>query len=69
MTHSCFASVELARDLLERGADPNAYFVNDYGRMPALYGAAGRAHDSELRGCCSRSGRRPERRRVALPRH
>ena len=26
--HSCFETVELARDLLDRGADPNAYFAN-----------------------------------------
>jgi Ankyrin repeats (3 copies)/Ankyrin repeat len=48
VTHSCFASVELARTLLERGADPNAFFVNEYGRMSALYGAAGRVHDPAL---------------------
>lgn len=46
--HSCFPSVALARDLLERGADPNAFFVNEHGRMSALYGAAGRAHDPTL---------------------
>jgi ankyrin repeat protein len=46
--HSCFPSVELARDLLDRGADPNAFFVNEHGRMSALYGAAGRAHDPAL---------------------
>ena len=32
----------LARELLERGADPNWFFVSEYGRMSALYGAAGR---------------------------
>jgi ankyrin repeat protein len=48
VTHSCFASVELARGLLERGADPNAFFVNEYGQMSALYGAAGRVHDPAL---------------------
>jgi ankyrin repeat protein len=46
--HSCFASPALARDLLARGADPNAFFVNEYGRMSALYGAAGVVHDHEL---------------------
>ena len=46
--HSVFASAELARDLLARGADPNAFFTNEYGRMPALYGAAGVVHDPEL---------------------
>ena len=41
VTHSVFASVELARDLLARGADPNVTFSNEYGEMSALYGAAG----------------------------
>ena len=40
-----FASSALARDLLERGADPNATFTNEYGEMSALYGAAGVVHD------------------------
>jgi ankyrin repeat protein len=46
--HSCFASVDLARELLRRGADPNAYHANEYGPMSALYGAAGVVHDPEL---------------------
>ena len=46
--HSCFASVGLARELLRRGADPNAYHPNEHGPMSALYGAAGVAHDPEL---------------------
>jgi hypothetical protein len=46
--HSCFGSAALASELLSRGADPNASFVNEYGRMPALYGAAGVVHDPEL---------------------
>jgi ankyrin repeat protein len=41
--HSCFASVELARELLRRGADPNAYQPTS-----TLYGAAGVVHDPEL---------------------
>ena len=48
VTHSCFASVELARELLERGADPSSTFTNEYGEMSALYGAAGVVHDPEL---------------------
>jgi ankyrin repeat protein len=48
VTHSCFASTELARWLLARGADPNATFRNEYGEMSALYGAAGVVHDPEL---------------------
>lgn len=48
VTHSCFASAELARELLERGADPNVTFRNEYGDMSAVYGAAGVVHDPEL---------------------
>jgi ankyrin repeat protein len=48
VTHSCFASVALARELLDRGADPNATFTNEHGAMSALYGAAGVVHDAEL---------------------
>jgi ankyrin repeat protein len=46
--HSAFASVPLARELLERGADPNAYYPNEYGPMSVLYGAAGVLYDPEL---------------------
>jgi ankyrin repeat protein len=46
--HSCFASVELARALLDAGADPDAAFLNEHGWMSALYGAAGVLHDPEL---------------------
>jgi ankyrin repeat protein len=46
--HSCFASPALARELLERGADPNATFSNEHGEMSALYGAAGVLHNAEL---------------------
>jgi hypothetical protein len=46
--HSCFPSAELAGELIERGADPNASFQNEYGSMSALYGASGVAHDPEL---------------------
>jgi hypothetical protein len=48
VAHSVFASPALARELLERGADPNATFTNEYGEMSALYGAAGVVHDPEL---------------------
>jgi ankyrin repeat protein len=48
VAHSCFASAELARALLARGADPNATFTNEYGEMSAVYGAAGVRHDPEL---------------------
>lgn len=60
MTHSCFGGVELARSLLERGADPNAYFVNEHGRMSALYGAAGRLHDPTLTRLLLEAGAEPD---------
>jgi ankyrin repeat protein len=46
--HSVYAPAGLARDLLGRGADPNAFHANEYGPMSALYGAAGVLHDPEL---------------------
>jgi ankyrin repeat protein len=57
--HSCFASVELARELLRRGADPNAYYPNEYGPMSALYGAAGAVHDPELTRALLEAGADP----------
>ncbi len=60
VTHSCFASSELARDLLDRGADPNSFFTNEYGRMSALYGAAGRVHDAELARLLLERGANPD---------
>src|SRR4051812_39857975 len=60
VTHSCFAGVALARDLLERGADPNASFVNEYGQMSALYGAAGRVHHPELTRLLLEAGADPD---------
>lgn len=58
--HSVFASADLARDLLARGADPNATFINEYGEMSALYGAAGRAHDPELTRLLLEAGANPD---------
>jgi ankyrin repeat protein len=46
--HSCFASVDLARDLLARAADPNAFVGNGEFQISALYGAAGVVYDPEL---------------------
>jgi ankyrin repeat protein len=60
VTHSCFADAGLAHELLERGADPNAFFVNEYGRMSALYGAAGRAHSPELTRLLLEAGADPD---------
>jgi len=58
--HSCFASPALAEELLERGADPNSFFVNEYGRMSALYGAAGVVHHPELTRLLLESGANPD---------
>src|SRR4051794_26750655 len=58
--HSVFPSASLARDLLARGADPDAFFVNDYGRMSALYGAAGLVHDPALTRVLLEAGANPD---------
>ena len=58
--HSCFETTTLARDLLGRGADPNGFFVNEYGKMSALYGAAGRRHDPELTRALLEAGANPD---------
>ncbi len=58
--HSCFATTEIGRDLLGRGADPNAFFANECGNMPALYGAAGVRHDPELTRALLEAGARPD---------
>ena len=58
--HSCFPSASLAGELLERGADPNASFENEYGSMSALYGAAGVAHDPELTRVLLEAGADPD---------
>jgi ankyrin repeat protein len=60
VAHSCYAAVEPARELLDRGADPNAYFTNEYGRMSALYGAAGRVHDPDLTRLLLERGANPD---------
>jgi ankyrin repeat protein len=58
--HSCFGSAPAARDLLARGADPNAFFVNEYGPMSALYGAAGVLHDPALTRVLLEAGANPD---------
>ena len=50
----------LARELLARGADPNVTFSNEYGDMPALYGAAGVVHDPELTRVLLEAGANPD---------
>ena len=60
VSHSCFASSVLARELLGRGADPDATFTNEYGEMSALYGVAGVVHDSELTRVLLEAGANPD---------
>jgi ankyrin repeat protein len=60
VAHSVYASPVLARELLERGADPNATFTNEYGEMSALYGAAGVVHDPELTRVLLEAGADPD---------
>jgi ankyrin repeat protein len=57
--HSCFPTTDIARELLARGADPNGFFVNQYGNMSALYGAAGIRHDPELTRALLEAGANP----------
>jgi ankyrin repeat protein len=59
-THSCFPTTRLARELLDRGADPNGFFVNEYGRMSALYGAAGVKHDPAVSRALLEAGADPD---------
>jgi ankyrin repeat protein len=58
--HSFSPSVELARDLLAHGADPNACAPQDYGPMSALYGAAGVSHDATLTALLLDAGASPD---------
>ncbi|HEY6890419.1 MAG TPA: hypothetical protein VI300_21625 [Solirubrobacter sp.] len=60
VAHSVFASPALAQDLLNRGADPNATFTNEYGEMSALYGAAGVVHDPALTRLLLEAGADPD---------
>jgi ankyrin repeat protein len=59
-SHSVFAPRGLTRELLERGANPNATFTNEYGEMSALYGAAGVVHDPELTRLLLEAGANPD---------
>jgi hypothetical protein len=56
---SCFANADVLRTLLARGADPNVTFTNEHGAMPALYGAAGVAHDAERTRVLLEAGAEP----------
>jgi ankyrin repeat protein len=57
--HSCFETLPVVRDLLARGADPNAYYPNEFGPMSALYGAAGVRHDPEMTSALLEAGADP----------
>jgi ankyrin repeat protein len=46
--HALFAPVDAARDLLERGADPNRVFENDWGPVSMLFGATAVQQSPEL---------------------
>ena len=58
--HSVYASADLARQLLARGADPNASSAEEWGRSTALYGAAGVVHDPELTRALLDAGADPD---------
>jgi ankyrin repeat protein len=57
--HSCFDTLPVVRDLLARGADPNAYYPNEYGPMSTLYGAAGVRYDAEMTRALLEAGADP----------
>lgn len=59
VSHSAYAPAGLLRELLERGADPNAVFVNEHGPMSAVYGAAGVVHDPEMTRLLLEAGANP----------
>ena len=60
VTHSVFASHDLAAQLLDDGADPDVTFTNEYGEMSALYGAAGVVHDPDLTRVLLEAGANPD---------
>src|SRR5918912_3404726 len=60
VSHSAYAPAGLLRELLERGADPDAVFVNEHGPMSALYGAAGVVHDPEMTRLLLEAGADPD---------
>jgi ankyrin repeat protein len=58
--HSVYASPELARELLARGADPNSSATEEWGTTTALYGAAGVVHHPELTRLLLEAGASPD---------
>lgn len=59
-SHSPYAKADLVRDLLARGADPNASSEEEWGRSTALYGAAGVVHDPERTRVLLEAGADPD---------
>jgi ankyrin repeat protein len=59
-SHSPYANADLVRDLLARGADPNASSEEEWGRSTALYGAAGVVHDPERTRVLLEAGADPD---------
>jgi hypothetical protein len=60
VTHSVFGSAPRAAELLQRGADPDVTFTNEYGAMSALYGAAGVLGDAALTRLLLEAGANPD---------
>jgi ankyrin repeat protein len=58
--HSVYASVDLARELLRRGADPDASAQEEWGTTTALHGAAGVVHHPELTRLLLEAGANPD---------
>src|SRR5436190_1135052 len=46
--HSVYGAVDVARALLDRGAEPNRFAPNEHGHVSALFGAVAVARDPEL---------------------
>jgi ankyrin repeat protein len=59
-SHSPYANADLVRNLLARGADPNASSDEEWGRSTALYGAAGVVHDPERTRVLLEAGADPD---------
>ena len=59
-SHSVFPTLDLVRDLLGRGADPNSSADLDWGTSTALYGAAGVLHYPELTRVLLEAGANPD---------
>jgi ankyrin repeat protein len=58
--HSVYAAVDLARELLDGGADPNACAQEEWGTTTALYGAAGVVHHPIVTRLLLEAGANPD---------